>query len=91
MRNWSLVAREVFTLSQRHWVVVWGELKGDQVLAGDELVVSDRGREVIGTVEGIEIHRLTETPESWVGIQIGGPAAEVVRQGSEVRSHTAMG
>lgn len=85
MGRWTLQARHVFPIAGRHWVVVWGELDGDEARTGDTVVVAAGDRQVEGRVEGIELHRLQAVPESWVGLQVGGPAAEVVAEGSEVR------
>ncbi len=86
-RSWALTAREVFTISGRHWVVVWGDPKGDEIRTGDGIEVRRCGRGILGVVEGIEFHRPVEAPASWVGIQVGGAAAEAVRAGSEIRGH----
>lgn len=90
MAGWTLQARHVFPITGRHFVVVWGELEGDEVRTGQMVVVATGDHQVEGRVEGIELHRLRNVPESWVGLQVGGPVAEVVEEGSEVRHLPAI-
>jgi hypothetical protein len=85
MTTWTVVAGEVFDLNDRHWKVVWGEHDGPEIRTGDRLVVDVGDRRVTGQVEGIELHRLRGAPDNWVGVQIGGPAADVVQGGLEIR------
>lgn len=90
--DWEVAVREVWPLSGRPWVAVWGELtRGDNVEKGDRFVVETATGRVKGVIEGIELHRLLHAPKSWVGLLVGKPVADVVGPGSRIIGTSSRG